>query len=149
MYYCLLPLACCRKMNENGSLSQHEASLKEIVEYAERLEVTEHGYGGNRKGSVVKNNGQKGKKKSRSSQDSSEVGRANDSGNRQHYKTGDCRVHEQNFGHSSHQCTVLIGHAEKVQAQWKAQPKDYVCRQNSKTLAAAIASSLGLRLIRR
>ncbi len=65
-------------MDGNGSVSDHEASLKEIVEYAERVEVTEHRYGGNQKGSTVKKNGQQDKEKSRSSQGSSEVGRAND-----------------------------------------------------------------------
>ncbi len=38
-------------------------------------------------------------------------------------KTGDCHVHGPNCGHTSHQCKVLKGHAEKVRAQWAAQPK--------------------------
>jgi len=129
IYYRLLPAAWRRKMDENGSFSHHEAPLKEIVEYAERLEVTEQRYGGNPKGSAVKKHGHQGKTKSGSSQGSPEAGRANDGGNRQHHKTGDCRVHGPNCGHSSHQCKVLMGHAEKVRAQWEAQPKGRVHRK--------------------
>ena len=36
-------------MDENGSFSHHEATLQQIVEYAERLEVTEQRYGGTRR----------------------------------------------------------------------------------------------------
>ena len=32
-------------------------------------------------------------------------------------------MHGPNCGHTSHQCKVLKGHAEKVRAQWAAQPK--------------------------
>ena len=113
-------------MDENGSFSHHEATLQQIVEYAERLEVTEKRYGGgNPKGSAVKKNGHKGNTQSGSSKGSSEVEPANVGGNR-HYKskkTGDCHVHGPNCGHTSHQCKVLKGHAEKVRAQWAAQPK--------------------------
>lgn len=126
IYYRLLPAIWRRKMDENGSFSHHEATLQEIVEYAERLEVTEHRYGGNSKSSAVKKNGQKGNSKSgNSTKGGSESGHANDGGNRQRTngKTGDCRVHGPNCGHSSHQCKVLMGHAEKVRAQWAAQPK--------------------------
>jgi len=129
VYYRLLPAAWRRKMDENGSFSHHEATLQEIVEYAERLEVTEQRYGGNPKGSAVKKSGQQGKMKSGSSQGGPEAGRANGGGNRQHNKTGDCRVHGPNCGHSSHQCKVLMGHAEKVRAQWEAQPKGRVHRK--------------------
>ena len=125
IYYRLLPNNWRRKMDENGSFSHHEASLQQIVEYAERLEVTEQRYGGNPKGSAVKKNGQKGNSQSGSSKGGSEVGPANDGRNRQqkHNKTGDCHVHGPNCGHTSHQCKVLKGHAEKVRAQWAAQPK--------------------------
>ena len=32
-------------------------------------------------------------------------------------------MHGPNCGHTSHQCKILKGHAEKVRAQWAAQPK--------------------------
>jgi len=126
IYYRLLPSIWRRKMDENGSFSHHDATMQQIVEYAERLEVTEHRYGGNPKGSAVKKNGHQGNNKGGSSKGGPESGRANDGGNRQRNtnKTGDCRVHGPNCGHSSHQCKVLMGHAEKVRAQWAAQPKD-------------------------
>ena len=73
-------------MDENGSFSHHEATLQELVEYAERLETTEQRYGGNRKGSADKKNGQVGKGKSGSSEGGPEVGHANDGGNRQRKK---------------------------------------------------------------
>ncbi len=133
MCYCLLPLAWHRKMDKNGSFSHHQASLKEIVEYAEQLEVTEHCYGGNRKGSAVKNNGQQCKEKSRSSQGSSDMGHDNNGGSRWHNKTGNYRVHGPNCGHSSHQCKVLIGHAENVWAQLEAQPKDHIYQKKTET----------------
>ena len=131
IYYRLLPSVWRRKMDENGSFSHHEATLQEIVEYAERLEVTEqcYGGGGNPKGSAIKKNGQQGKMKSGSSQGGPKAGRTNGSGNRQHNKTGDCRVYGPNCGHSSHQCKVLMGHAEKVRTQWEAQPKGRVHRK--------------------
>ena len=112
-------------MDENGSFSHHEATLQQIVEYAERLEVTEQRYGGNPKGSAVKKQGHKGNLQGGSSKGSSEVEPANGGRNRQHKqnKTGDCHVHGPNCGHTSHQCKVLKGHAEKVRAQWAAQPK--------------------------
>ncbi len=59
----------------------------------EQVEGTEHRYGGQWKGSAVKNHGQQGEEESRSSQGAFEVGRAHDGGNRQHNKTGNCRVH--------------------------------------------------------
>jgi hypothetical protein len=95
------------------------------VEYAERLEVTEQRYGGNPKGSAVKKNGQKGNSQGGSSKGGSEAEPANGGRNRQQKqnKTGDCHVHGPNCGHTSHQCKVLKGHAEKVRAQWAAQPK--------------------------
>ena len=111
---------------EDGSFSHHEATLQQIVEYAERLEVTEQRYGGgNPKGSAVKKNGHKGNGQNGSSKGSSEAEPANGGGNRQHKskKTGDCHVHGPNCGHTSHQCKVLKGHAEKVRAHWAAQPK--------------------------
>ena len=125
IYYRLLPNHWRRKMDENGSFSHHEATLQQIVEYAERLEVTEQRYGGNPRGSAVKKNGHKGNTKSGSSKGSSESEPANGGGNRQpnSNKTGDCHVHGPNCGHTSHQCKVLKGHAEKVRAQWAAQPK--------------------------
>ena len=126
IYYRMLPNNWRRKMDENGSFSHHEATLQQIVEYAERLEVTEHRYGGgNPKGTAVKKNGHKGNSQGGSSKGSSEVEPANGGGNRQQKstKTGDCHVHGPNCGHTSHQCKVLKGHAEKVRAQWAAQPK--------------------------
>ena len=126
IYYRLLPNNWRRKMDENGSFSHHEATLQQIVEYAERLEVTEQRYGGgNPKGSAVKKNGHKGNTQSGSSKGSSEVEPANGGRNRhqKQNKTGDCHVHGPNCGHTSHQCKVLKGHAEKVRAQWAAQPK--------------------------
>jgi len=126
IYYRLLPNNWRRKMDENGSFSHHEATLQQIVEYAERLEVTEQRYGGNPKGSAVKKNGHsKGNSQGGSSKGSSEVEPANGGGNRHQKKnkTGDCHVHGPNCGHTSHQCKVLKGHAEKVRAQWAAQPK--------------------------
>ena len=126
IYYRLLPNNWRRKIDENGSFSHHEATLQQIVEYAERLEVTEHRYGkGNPKGSAVKKNGHKGNSQGGSSKGSSESEPANVSGKRQHksQKTGDCHVHGPNCGHTSHQCKILKGHAEKVRAQWAAQPK--------------------------
>ena len=134
IYYRLLPAIWRRKMDENGSFSHHEATMQEIVEYAERLEVTEQRYGGNSKSSAVKKNGQKGNSKSGNSfKGGSESGHANDGGNRQRTtgKTGDCRVHGPNCGHSSHQCKVLMGHAEKVRAQWAAQPKGQAPKKKS------------------
>jgi hypothetical protein len=125
IYYRLLPNNWRRKMDENGSFSHHEATLQQIVEYAERLEVTEQRYGGNPKGSAVKKNGQKGNSQGGSSKGGSEVELANGGRNRhqKQNKTGDCHVHGPNCGHTSHQCKVLKGHAEKVRAQWAAQPK--------------------------
>ncbi len=41
VYYRLLPSAWHRKMDEYGSFSHHKASLNELLEYAERLEVME------------------------------------------------------------------------------------------------------------
>ena len=88
--------------------------------------MTEQRYGGNPKGSAVKKHGHKGNTQGGSSKGSSEVEPANGGGNRHHQqknKTGDCHVHGPNCGHTSHQCKVLKGHAEKVRAQWAAQPK--------------------------
>lgn len=131
IYYRLLPAAWRRKMDENGSFSHHEATLQEIVEYAERLETTEQRYGGNLKGSAGKKHGQGGNRKSGNSEGGPEVGRANGGGNHQRTKTGDCRVHGPNCGHTSHQCKVLMGHAEKVRAQWEAQPKDWIHKKKT------------------
>lgn len=141
IYYRLLPAGWRRKMDENGSFSHHEATLQEIVEYAERLETTEHRYGGNRKGSADKKNGQVGKGKSGNSEGGPEVGHANDGGNRQRKKTGDCRVHGPNCGHTSHQCKVLQGHAEKVRAQWEAQPKHWVHKKKTQVKFKNVATA--------
>ncbi|MFN9898115.1 MAG: hypothetical protein ACK55Z_04815, partial [bacterium] len=83
IYYRLLPNHWRRKMDENGSFSHHEATLQQIVEYAERLEVTEQRYGGNPRGSAVKKTGHQGNTKSGSSKGSSESEPANGGGYRQ------------------------------------------------------------------
>lgn len=130
IFYRMLPAVWRRKMDENNTFSPFNCTLQEIVDYAERLEVTEGRYetaaSGN-SGTVKsgKSNGPVGRKSGNSRSDP-ESGDAKGSGstrNNNHYKNvdKDCMVHGANCGHSSHNCKVLKGHAEKLHGQWKAQ----------------------------
>ena len=128
IYYRLLPMAWRRKMDENVNFDRNREGLRGLIEYAERLEVSEARFEGKTKENPTPNDkSQVGSKKadSRAKKGKSETGGANSDGNRS-TTTGsrDCLVHGPGCGHSSHKCKILIDHAQKVKGQFKASFKD-------------------------
>jgi hypothetical protein len=129
IYYRLLPQHWRRKMEENNLVNMHKSSLLEIIECAERLEVTEGKFenkGKQQKGNAARSASKQGPTGHPASGSSSngkpESGSAKGSGNFQKKnKQTDCRIHGDNCGHGSHNCKVLMAHAEKVRGIWQAQ----------------------------
>lgn len=136
IYYRMLPTSWRRKMDENNMFSQYETPLKDLVDYAERLELTEDKYekgsSGGRYGHSKVRQGQGGKAKSGSSGNGgSESGNAKGGGASNNSKNRDCLIHGVGCGHGSHQCKVLKAHASKVKAQFEAQPRKFVHKKNN------------------
>ena len=134
IYYRMLPTSWGRKMDENNTFSQYETPLKDMVDYAERLELTEDRYekaSGNRYGSSHVRQGQAGKAKGGSPGNGvPESGNVKGGGASKFSKNRDCLIHGADCGHSSHQCKVLKAHATKVKAQFEAQPRKFVHKKN-------------------
>ncbi len=127
IYYRLLPATWRRKMDESNGFLWHEASLRDIVEYAERLETTEQRYVNHQKaGNPVGNADKRGPvgnyKVGNLSDGGPELGSAKGGVAINSKKIKDCLVHGDGCGHSSHQCKLLQSHAEKLRNQHKAQP---------------------------
>lgn len=134
IYYRMLPASWRRKMDENNTFSQYETPLKDMVDYAERLELTEDRYekaSGNRYGSSHIRQGQAGKAKGGSPGNGvPESGNVKGGVASNFSKNRDCLIHGADCGHSSHQCKVLKAHASKVKAQFEAQPRKFVHKKN-------------------
>jgi hypothetical protein len=132
IYYRMLPASWRRKMDENNTFSQYETPLKDMVDYAERLEVTEDRYEkATRYGSSNVRQGQAGKAKGGSpNHGTPESGGAKGGSASKFSKNRDCLIHGVDCGHNSHQCKVLKAHAGKVKAQFEAQPRKFVHKKN-------------------
>ena len=134
IYYRMLPASWRRKMDENNTFSQYETPLRDMVDYAERLEVTEDRYEkgtGGRNGSSLIRQGRGGKAKGGSpGNDVPESGNVKGGGASKFSKNRDCMIHGVDCGHNSHQCKVLKAHATKVKAQFEAQPRKFVHKKN-------------------
>ena len=128
IYYRLLPSDWRRKMDENVNFDRNREGLRGLVDYAERLEVSEARFEGK---TVEKSNPKQKSRDGSQDQDGkakkgkSETGRANNGGNRSLPSwTRDCLVHGPGCGHPSHRCKILMDHAQKVKGQFKASFKD-------------------------
>ena len=132
IYYRMLPASWRRKMDENNTFSQYETPLKDMVDYAERLEVTEDRYEkATRNGSAHVRQGQAGKAKGGSpNHGTPESGVAKGGVVSKFSKNRDCLIHGVDCGHNSHQCKVLKAHATKVKAQFEAQPRKFVHKKS-------------------
>ena len=134
IYYRMLPASWRRKMDENSMFSQYETPFKDLVDYAERLELTEDRYeksGGNRNGASNSRGGQAGKAKGGNPGNGGpESGVAKGGGASNFSKNRDCLLHGVGCGHNSHSCKVLKAHAAKLKAQHEAQPRKFVHKKN-------------------
>ena len=134
IYYRMLPASWRRKMDENNMFSQYETPLKDIVDYAERLEVTEDRYeksAGSRSGLSIVRQGRAGKAKGGSPDNGvPEAGNGKGGVASKFSKNRDCLIHGVDCSHNSHQCKVLKAHAGKVKAQFEAQPRKFVHKKN-------------------
>ena len=134
IYYRMLPASWRRKMDENNTFSQYETPLKDMVDYAERLELTEDRYEkstGGRFGSSSIRQGRAGKAKGGSPGNGvPESGNVKGGVASNFSKNRDCLIHGVDCGHHSHQCKVLKAHATKVKAQFEAQPRKFVHKKN-------------------
>jgi hypothetical protein len=130
--YRMLPASWRRKMDENNTFSPYETTLKDMVDYAERLEVTEDRYEKTtRYGSSNVRQGHAGKVKGgKPNHGTPESGGAKGDGVSKFSKNRDCLIHGVDCGHNSHQCKVLKAHATKVKAQFEAQPRKFVHKKN-------------------
>ncbi len=121
-------------MDENNTFSQYETPLKDMVDYAERLELTEDRYEkstSGRFGSSSIRQGRAGKVKGGSPGNGvPESGNAQGGVASKFSKNRDCLIHGVDCGHNSHQCKVLKAHATKVKAQFEAQPRKFVHKKN-------------------
>ena len=121
-------------MDENSMFSQYETPFKDLVDYAERLELTEDRYeksGGNRNGASNSRGGQAGKAKGGNPGNGGpESGVAKGGGASNFSKNRDCLLHGVGCGHNSHSCKVLKAHAAKLKAQHEAQPRKFVHKKN-------------------
>jgi len=134
IYYRMLPTSWRRKMDENNMFSQYETPLKDMVDYAERLELTEDRYeksSGGRFGAASIRQGRAGKAKGGSPINGvPEAGNVKGGVASKFSKNRDCLIHGVDCGHNSHQCKVLKAHATKVKAQFEAQPRKFVHKKN-------------------
>jgi len=134
IYYRMLPTSWRRKMDENNMFSQYETPLKDMVDYAERLELTEDRYeksSGGRFGAASIRQGRVGKAKGGSPINGvPEAGNVKGGVASKFSKNRDCLIHGVDCGHNSHQCKVLKAHATKVKAQFEAQPRKFVHKKN-------------------
>ena len=121
-------------MDENNTFSQYETPLRDMVDYAERLEVTEDRYEkstGGRFGASTIRQGRAGKAKGGSpSNGVPESGNVKGGVASNFSKNRDCLIHGVDCGHHSHQCKVPKAHATKVKAQFEAQPRKFVHKKN-------------------
>jgi len=148
IYYRMLPASWRRKMDENNMFSQYETPLKDMVDYAERLELTEDRYEktntGSRYGSSTVRQGRAGKVKGGSpGNDVPESGNGKGGVASKFSKNRDCLIHGVDCGHHSHQCKVLKAHATKVKAQFEAQPRKFVHKKNQHYKSATTGTTTG------
>lgn len=133
IYFRMLPVSWRRKMDENGfsKYKSGDTALRDTVEYAERLEVTEHRYGsdGNpRRGNAGRINGPMMGRVRGNANGGPELGNAMHGGNRDLINHNprnnrDCLIHGPGCGHGTHQCKVIIPFAEKSKAIYATQKK--------------------------
>lgn len=116
-FFRLLPNHWIRKIEETPNFNENSASFADIVDFAERLELSEKSHENKQKNQTGRD-ANSGKSKKRSTP---ELGGDDSGGNHSKKKkhTPMCRLHGE--GHDSHECKVWINHAEKMTAQWKAQ----------------------------
>lgn len=116
-FFRLLPNHWIRKIEETPNFNENTASFADIVDFAERLELSEKSHENKLKHQPGRD-ANSGKSKKRST---SELGGDDSGGNHSKKKkhTPMCRLHGE--GHDSHECKVWINHADKMTAQWKAQ----------------------------
>jgi hypothetical protein len=135
IYFRLLPTTWRRKMDENVNFDRSTQGLKDLVDYAERLETSEARFDGKTKENASpKDKSQDGSNKAErhAKKGKSETGGAAHHGNgAQTNWTKDCLVHGIGCGHPSHKCKVLKDHAEKVKGQFKASFKDKTVHKKS------------------
>jgi hypothetical protein len=124
IYYRLLPAAWRRKMEENVQFDRSTKILRDIVDYAERLETLESRF--DTKPNFKQKDSQGGSKnpKGHAKKGDSESGGANNSGKNSTYAgSKDCLVHGDGCGHPTHKCKIVIDHSIKVKGQYKASYK--------------------------
>lgn len=116
-FFRLLPNHWIRKIEETPNFNENTASFADIVDFAERLELSEKSHENKLKHQPGRD-ANSGKSKKRST---SELGGDDSGGNHSKKKkhTPMCCLHGE--GHDSHECKVWINHADKMTAQWKAQ----------------------------
>jgi hypothetical protein len=143
-YYRMLPATWRRKMDENQQFDLHgpNNTLRNTVDYAERLEITEARYGGSGtlRGSANKQGAAKANRNENSSNGEPRWGDAKHGGNRGNNRNKDCLIHGKNCGHSSHECKMLIDHAEgarKIYETNKLYNKKYGKKDFGKSSSAA------------
>ena len=114
IYYRLLPTVWRRKMDENVQFDRVARGLGGLVDYAERLEVSEARFDGKsilKNGDKNKSRGGNNKADGRNNKGNSETGGANNGGSRSLPTwTRDCLVHGEGCGHPSHKCKILKDH---------------------------------------
>lgn len=134
-------------MDENNTFSQYETPLKDLVDYAERLELTEDRYEkntGGRFGSSSIRQGRASKATGGSPGNGvPESGNVKGGVASKFSKNRDCLIHGVDCGHNSHQCKVLKAHATKVKAQFEAQPRKFVHKKNQNYKRPTGDSSIG------
>lgn len=122
MYFRLLPNDWKKKMEGTESFDYHSKTLKELEEFAMRLETAE-GISTSKDenlGNTGRKKGNRGKADSRADGDPKRDNRNNGDN---HSK--DCKLHGKGCGHSDRECKVWIDHAQKVRAQREAQAKKF------------------------
>lgn len=140
IYYRMLPASWRRKMDENNTFSQYETPLKDMVDYAERLELTEDRYEkstGGRFGSSTSRQGRAGKAKG-GSPGNGVPESGNDKGGvaSKFSKNRDCLIHGVDCGHNSHQCKVLKSSREQGEGAIRGTTAQ-VCTQEKPKLQKA------------
>lgn len=130
-YFRCLPNVWKRKMDENNQFDLHAptTTIRSVADYADRLETTEAVYagsGGRSRGSANKQSPSKGTGQNGNSGSggTSESGSTKRGGNRERKSSSkDCLIHGTNCGHSSHQCKLLIAHAEGARKLHETQKR--------------------------
>ncbi|MFM7186495.1 MAG: hypothetical protein ACKO14_01625 [Armatimonadota bacterium] len=127
-YNKLMPVSWRRKLDENNLISPYDCELVDLVDFAERMQITEQRYGGTH-GGVLKGAAVKQRSTLDGMSGSSYGGPASgaakrDESHERKKNSKDCLVHGEACGHGTHQCKVIKSYATKYRAAWDSKPRD-------------------------